>query len=145
LAPVFEELLFRGVILQGLLRSQRPWVAIGQSALLFGIMHFNPAQSLNALFIGLLFGWLYYRTRSLWLCIASHCLFNALAFGSRFYKAWLKPASISGHSYGTAWLYYAGLVLVSALVLAFILWHIRRTTVAELTAGPAAEVDRGIA
>lgn len=128
LGPVLEELLFRGVVLQGLLRSQRPWVAIGQSALLFAIIHFNPAQSLNALFIGVLFGWLYYRTRSLWLCMASHCLFNSLAFGSRFFKSSLKSLSTGAHPSGTAWLYYAGLVLFSALVLAVILWYIQKTT-----------------
>ena len=37
--PACEELLFRGIILRGLLLSQRPWVAIGHSALLFGIVH----------------------------------------------------------------------------------------------------------
>ena len=139
LAPVFEELLFRGVVLQGLLRSRRPWVAIGQSALLFAIIHFNPSQSLNALFIGLLFGWLYYRTRSLWLCMASHCLFNSLAFGSRFLKPWLKSLSTGAHSSSTAWLYYAGLVLLSALVLAVILWYIWKTTADHVLEAPATE------
>jgi membrane protease YdiL (CAAX protease family) len=137
LGPVLEELLFRGVILQGLLRTKRPWVAIGQSALLFAIIHFNPAQSLNALFIGVLFGWLYYRTRSLWLCMASHCLFNSLAFGSRYLRPWLKSMHAGAHPSGNAWLYQAGFTLLGALVLAAILWRIRQTTAAYLSEASA--------
>lgn len=83
LAPITEELLFRGVLLPGLLRNYRPAVAIGQSALLFGLIHFNSAQSLNAFLMGLLLGWVYYQSRSLWLCIGLHGLHNSLAFGSR--------------------------------------------------------------
>ena len=141
--PIFEELLFRGVILQGLLRSHRPWVAIAQSAVLFGIMHLNPTQSINAVFIGLVFGWLYYRTRSLWLCMASHCLFNSLAFGSRFAQAWLKPATKSPHVATTVWMHYAVGVAVSAVILAVILWYIRQTTAEILPKNPDYVVSTG--
>lgn len=82
LAPICEELLFRGVLLRGLLRNYRPGVAIAQSALLFGIIHFNPAQSVGAFFIGLVLGWCYYQTRSLGLCICLHGLNNLLAFSA---------------------------------------------------------------
>ncbi|HEX8349356.1 MAG TPA: CPBP family intramembrane glutamic endopeptidase, partial [Hymenobacter sp.] len=47
-APVLEELIFRGLILNGLLRNYTPWVAIGQSALLFGLFHMSPAQTVGA-------------------------------------------------------------------------------------------------
>ena len=55
-APITEEILMRGVVLAGLLRNYRPVVAIAQSALLFGVMHMNPAQSLNAFFLGCCWG-----------------------------------------------------------------------------------------
>jgi membrane protease YdiL (CAAX protease family) len=124
--PVFEELVVRGVILQGLLRSHRPWIAISQSALLFGIMHYNPAQSINAFLLGLVFGWLYYRTRSLWLCMAMHVLFNSLAFASIMAASFApsKKPSILAHS---PWL-YTGLVLISVLVIGGILWRVYQTT-----------------
>lgn len=125
--PLFEELLFRGVMLQGLLRRYRPWVAIGQSALLFGILHFNPAQSVNALLLGLVFGWLYYRTRSLWLCIALHMLFNSLAFVGILVSAsshLRKTSTVLSHS---PW-WYAALVALSALIVAATLWRVHQTT-----------------
>lgn len=104
-APVLEEALFRGVILQGLLRTRRPWVAIGQSALLFGLVHFNPAQTVFAFLIGILLGWLYYRTQSLSVCIAVHALNNSLTFIIVRWApaAWQKdsPLDISG----SAWTY----------------------------------------
>ena len=129
-APVLEELLFRGVILQGLLKNQRPWAAIAQSALLFGLIHVNPAQSLRAALMGLLLGWLYYRTRSLWLCMAMHSLNNMTAF----LAMWLAPASWENMSvvdaFGSLWL-YIGLVLFSLLVLGALLWRVQLTTFPE--------------
>lgn len=124
LAPILEELLFRGVLLQGLLHNYRPWVAIGQSAILFGLIHFNPAQSLSAAFGGLLLGWLYYRTRSLWICIIVHALHNLLAFGSMLL---FPDVSNTVELFGSPWL-YGGALLVSAAVLAGLLWRIQQAT-----------------
>ena len=65
LAPVCEELVFRGAVLRSLLRwAGHHWVAIAISALLFALVHANPAQMPHAFVIGLLLGWLYYRTDS---------------------------------------------------------------------------------
>lgn len=132
-APVLEELLFRGVVLQRLLRNERPWVAIGQSALLFGLFHFNPAQSLNAGLGALLLGWLYYRTRSLWLCMAVHALNNLLSFSAMLWvPTW--ESKITVEIFGSAWL-YAGAVVLSVLVLIALLWGVQKTTL--LTASEA--------
>lgn len=145
-APVLEEALFRGVILQGLLRTRRPWVAIGQSALLFGLVHFNPAQSVFALLIGILLGWLYYRTQSLGVCIAVHALNNSLTFIIMRWApvAWQKssPLDISG----SAWTYMGAMVL-SALVLAAVLWWVQRTTLPSAWAPgePASQVVTAVA
>ncbi|MGI4863907.1 MAG: CPBP family intramembrane glutamic endopeptidase [Janthinobacterium lividum] len=121
-APILEEMLFRGVLLPGLLRNYRPAVAIGQSALLFGIFHFNPAQSLNAFFIGLLLGWVYYQSRSLWLCIGLHGLYNALAFGANRLPGLANAKQLSAlmqqPSYALLWLAAALVLAVSLLVMA---------------------------
>ena len=54
LAPFVEELVFRGAILRSLLEwTKRQWVAIAISALLFALIHGNPAQMPHAFIIGL--------------------------------------------------------------------------------------------
>lgn len=76
LAPVLEELLFRGVILRSFLRLYPRGAAITGSALLFGFAHLNIYQFIVAVVIGTLSGWLYDRTRSLLPCITLHAAFN---------------------------------------------------------------------
>ena len=53
--------------------------AILITALIFGVIHINPAQVVNAFFLGLLLGWLFYRTGSLWPSICAHILNNSLS------------------------------------------------------------------
>ena len=79
-APLTEEVLFRGLILRGLLGRWAPWAAILASAMLFALMHFNPAQAPVALALGIALGWVYVRTRSLGLCIIGHALNNASVY-----------------------------------------------------------------
>jgi membrane protease YdiL (CAAX protease family) len=128
-APVLEELLLRGVLLQGLLQNYpgRPWVAIGQSALIFGVMHFNPPQSLATFLLGLLMGWLYYRTRSLWLCMGVHFLNNLFAFTSLLSAPKAAAEQDFTAQFGSPWI-YAGVVVLSALGLALLLWRVQQTT-----------------
>ena len=81
MAPVLEEWLLRGVALKGLLRAgASPAYAIGWSALMFGVMHMNPWQAIPAILMGMLFGWIYWRTRSLWATIFMHAVNNGTAF-----------------------------------------------------------------
>lgn len=77
LAPLTEEMLFRGLILRGFLARYARWPAIGASAVLFGASHLNIYQFAAALLLGLLLGWLYERSRSLIPCIALHAAYNA--------------------------------------------------------------------
>lgn len=77
-APVTEELLFRGIILRGFLGRFKPWMAIFLSAMLFAVMHMNPWQTLPPFVLGVIFGWFYLRTGSLWPCIVGHALNNFL-------------------------------------------------------------------
>ncbi|MBJ6143334.1 CPBP family intramembrane glutamic endopeptidase [Hymenobacter sp. BT559] len=121
--PVLEEYLFRGVLLQGLLRNYRPWVAIAQSALLFGVFHFNPAQSLSATLMGLVVGWLYYRTQSLGLCIGLHALNNAFAFTMLRFSSTPRYVVLS-NQLGAAG--YWALVALAAMVLSGCLWWLHR-------------------
>ena len=80
LGPVLEEVLFRGAIQGFLMRKfNNPWVGIVIASAIFGIVHMNPIQVFYAFFLGLVFGWLYYRTGSLMPCIVGHVLNNSLA------------------------------------------------------------------
>ncbi len=80
LAPVMEELLFRGAIQGHLQRiGWHPAWAIFTSAFIFGLVHGNPAQIPFAFLMGALFGWLYYRTGSLLPGIVGHVLNNTFA------------------------------------------------------------------
>ena len=80
LAPVFEELLFRGIILQGFLHHYSYPKAILSSAVLFAAFHLNPIQFFPALGTGLILAWLFVRTRSLWPCMLVHALTNSIVW-----------------------------------------------------------------
>ena len=104
LGPLLEEVLFRGAI-QGLLMRYfgRPWPAIIVAALVFGVFHMNPVQIVYATLLGIVFGWIYYRTGSLMSVIVGHVLNNSLAvittaaFGSAEEQAVANsPAGIAG-------------------------------------------------
>ncbi|MBI3886030.1 MAG: CPBP family intramembrane metalloprotease [Opitutae bacterium] len=79
MAAVTEEFLFRGLILRGLLARFTPRRAIVVSAALFALMHMNPWQMPGAFLGGVVLGWVYFRTRSLALCICGHGFHNALS------------------------------------------------------------------
>jgi uncharacterized protein len=78
--PIFEELLFRGLILHGFLRHYRRPTAVLASAVLFAVSHLNPIQVLPALVLGVTYAWLRIRTRSLWPCLVAHSLNNSLVW-----------------------------------------------------------------
>jgi membrane protease YdiL (CAAX protease family) len=76
MAPLLEEMLFRGIVLRGFLQRYSRWQAILGSALLFGVAHLNIYQFVVGLVLGTVLGWLYERTRSLIPCIALHAAYN---------------------------------------------------------------------
>lgn len=82
LAPLSEEIVMRGAILKELLKSPKlsPWGAIAISALFFALIHMNPAQMPHAFLIGLLLGWMYWRTGSILPGVAYHWANNSAAY-----------------------------------------------------------------
>ena len=78
-APIFEEWLCRGMILRGLLTKMKPVWAIVISALFFAVIHMNPWQALNAFIIGVIMGYVYYKTGSLILTMIIHFVNNGTA------------------------------------------------------------------
>lgn len=93
-APLFEEWLFRGILLNGFLRLYTPAKAIVWSAVLFGVIHLNPWQGLPAVVLGALFGWLTYRSGS----ILPAILLHALANGTGVLVYWFTGNANAGFS-----------------------------------------------
>lgn len=83
-APILEELLFRGIILDGLLKTYSPVISILVSSLLFGIAHILPGSIINGFIIGIFSGWVYFRTRSVLPSIIIHASANLSGFLIRF-------------------------------------------------------------
>lgn len=79
LAPLTEELLFRGLLLQGLERFFGAGAAVFLSALTFAVFHGNLTQGTAALATGCVLGAAYVRTRALALPVLMHAGSNALA------------------------------------------------------------------
>ncbi len=78
-APLTEELLFRGAVINHLFRKgYSANSAIAWSAIIFGVFHLNPAQMPFACLLGLFLGWLYVRTGSLVPGMLCHFINNTI-------------------------------------------------------------------
>ncbi|MBD7912527.1 CPBP family intramembrane glutamic endopeptidase [Clostridium cibarium] len=89
-APIVEEVVFRGIILGGLLKKYSPKIALPISAFLFAFAHLNLQQGINAFLLGLFLGYVYYRTKSIFLTISGHFANNVLALIA------FVPSSLTG-------------------------------------------------
>lgn len=80
MAPIFEEIVFRGIIMKGMLnKGVKPMKAIWISALVFGLVHGNPWQFVGAVLLGFVLGLVYYKTKSLLLPILLHAFNNLVS------------------------------------------------------------------
>jgi len=80
LAPIAEEIGFRGVLLGGLIRMRcGAWPAIVISALVFAFFHGTQIQMLGTTVFGIIAGWLFWRTRSLIPGMIIHIVNNSSA------------------------------------------------------------------
>jgi len=122
--PAFtEELLFRGLILDGLERNYTKTKAIVISALLFGIIHMNPWQFLSAFIIGLFMAWICINTNSIIPCIYMHLFNNTLStiaerFKDIFSVKGFNTHSVTSHEFQPLWL---DLISLAVLILGIIL------------------------
>ncbi|MBD8018427.1 CPBP family intramembrane glutamic endopeptidase [Kaistella pullorum] len=77
MAPLFEEIIFRGIIQKGLInKGMKPAAAILIASVVFGIVHGNPWQFVGAVLLGVVLGLVYHRTKSLLLPILLHAFNN---------------------------------------------------------------------
>jgi len=113
-AGLTEEFLFRGVLLKGFLRRYPRGLAIGLSAVLFGLAHGNLGQFISATTFGIFIGWVFAETGSLWPCVVAHGLGNGMpdswdpAFGLRL-GAYPEPyawvIAVGATALGVYWLW----------------------------------------
>ncbi len=90
--PLFEEVLFRGLILNELRKAMRIWPALLLQALIFAAFHLNLLQFIYTLPAGILLGLLYVRWGSLWAPIVVHVAWNSLVVCMNFFLPPLEQA-----------------------------------------------------
>ncbi len=104
-AALLEEIAVRGVVFRILEEGLGTWLALGISALFFGLLHaMNPGANLrnilgNALEAGVLLAAVYVYARSLWIGIGLHCawdFFDGGVFGASAKKLSLLSVNIHG-------------------------------------------------
>ncbi len=123
LAPVMEEVLFRGILLESVRSKHSAGRAIVVSALMFGVIHFIPQQVVNAFVIGLILGYIYVRTESLWPVIVIHALNNAMAY---VVMQWSDGANITVRSLienNTVYAVVYGVSLAALVASGYMVWR----------------------
>lgn len=114
-APIAEEFMCRRWLLESLLQRMRPSFSIALSALAFGLMHLNPWQFFYATALGLGLGWIYWRSRSVWICILWHALNNGLVIVFNYWAPDIegfRPPAPGQVEFQPLWLTGSGLALV---------------------------------
>ena len=129
MAPICEEILFRGFVYSALCNWRGPWPAAILTGLAFGGIHAGSAPAVDLVPLGVLgFGLclLYRWTGSLYPCIAAHSLNNSLAFGALESWGWQIP-----------------LLMAAALALiALLAWGFKRAGVITPPPPPVAAFSR---
>ncbi len=92
IAPIAEELLFRGVLFGWLRQRFSFWPAAALSALAFGLVHLRFEAIVVTGLIGIVLAYFYERTRSLATAILVHQTYNSLNLLMTFSFIWFSPA-----------------------------------------------------
>jgi membrane protease YdiL (CAAX protease family) len=95
IAPIAEELIFRGYLYPVVKRFTDRWFASIFSGVLFGVIHFNVMGLPMLALMGIILAVIYERSGSLWVPIGCHAAFNATSVGlmliSRVYEFPTSP------------------------------------------------------
>lgn len=131
MAPIIEEMIFRGVIMHGLMRNYSKFTAVFVSALMFALFHLNPWQFPATFILGIVLGILMVRTNNIFLCIIGHAINNGLVLVSIQYWDEIQKTAFYQYSKQNQ-LLISALIATLGLVLIFIFSR-RRKSSAELT------------
>jgi membrane protease YdiL (CAAX protease family) len=92
IAPLCEELAFRGWLLTALRTRHRTGAAIALAGLAFALMHLDPVRFPALLGLGMLYGWLALRAGSIWPSVIAHATNNGLGVALVWAGAAAEPA-----------------------------------------------------
>jgi membrane protease YdiL (CAAX protease family) len=81
-APIAEEIIYRGVLLPSLDERWGVTVGLVASAAVFSAVHLSVVGFVPLMGVGLLFGWLFMKSRSLRVAMVAHAAFNAIGLGA---------------------------------------------------------------
>ncbi len=124
---VGEELVFRGVVQQQILRLvHSPWAAIVLAGAIFSFAHFQFEGFLPRMLLGVILGWLYWRFQNFWVPVAAHFANNAVQVLAQ-YLYHEEMSSLNLEDDITVPLHIAA--LSAALALALIWWLDKRRTI----------------
>lgn len=84
ITPLFEEMIYRGFVFKGLMRSFGFIPALLVSSLIFALVHGQLNVMVDTFLLGLALGYVYHRTGQLWASISLHMIKNAIAFSLLF-------------------------------------------------------------
>lgn len=130
---VGEELTFRGVLQQSLTRRMNPHLAILVSAAVFSFIHFQFYGFLPRMFLGLLLGYMFYVSGSLWTSIVMHFVNNGSVVVLYYLNA-KGVIDIDAEHFGetqNVWLLATSVVLTVALIV----WSWRETSAKKRIVG----------
>lgn len=121
LIPIFEEILFRGLIFNELKKNMNIVIAVIVQALIFGLAHGNMLQGIYAFILGVILSILYIYTKSIWSNIIGHIVFNL--FGSL-----ILPMVLPDKKSYVAICLGAGIIVTTMLLINMLKKHKKTTT-----------------
>jgi membrane protease YdiL (CAAX protease family) len=128
-APVAEEIIFRGLVVRGLAEGKKlPAILLGGA--LFSLFHMNPAQTLHQFLVGCILAAIAIDAGTI-TAIIGHIFNNALAL---VLALTVEPAGF--YESNAAWVTAVGLAGFAATIVFFVLWHRRRVPPAPASANP---------
>lgn len=91
-----EELVFRGVVQQQLMRRiSNPWMALLLASVIFSAAHMQFEGFIPRMLLGFILGWLYWQTKNLWVPVLGHFFNNGLqVMGQYLYKQDLSTVDL---------------------------------------------------
>ena len=113
-APILEELVYRGILFYKLNLALPKILAILISAAVFGVAHFNLVQGVYAGLLGVVFAIIYDKTGDLWMSILAHATANAFALFSGYIPIMnvINASTLYTHIVGIAALFIGIFMLI---------------------------------
>lgn len=132
MAGIGEELFFRGVLQRMFIRWFRhPWAGILLTAILFSAIHMQFLGFIPRLLMGILLGAIYWYSGSLWVAMAAHFVYDAFVIIVVYFQPKLAEDA-NANMIDPAHISVAA--LVSAALVAFLLWQMRKNSTTSYTA-----------